>query len=650
MQLFFHKLLRSCSLLFLFLLPFSSIAIQQDSLIQVLSGLKGAEKVDALNKLSWEIKFSETAKAINYGDESLALSKSIDYQAGLAEAYYNLTVLYYIQQKFLRSNEYGNEAIKHYQELEDITGMARSWNMIGLNELSLGNHEQALYYFKNALQQFKTVNNEENILKIEANIGSVHYRMGEFEKALQSYLRIVEYARKTEDEDLLITNLQNVGFAYSEIGQYAKSLESSFEVLHIVREQNDSSRLPNTLQSIASTFNRLEMYKEAIVSVNEAIVIDERFQKERRLGSSYITLANALKGEGYIDSAFYYHKKAKEIYEKVGNKSMGMVLNNLGTIYHKKGEQKEAEVYFEKALEVSKKQMNEAVVALSKYNLGTLYFEINELEKAELVFLEAYDYWNESKKYKELSSVTKELSRLYSTLGKHQLAFDYQNKHDIAEDSVFGRKKQNEVMRLMVRQKSAEQESSFRDLEVIDDKDISFFYWIVILVFVLVISIWIMMRFVFNKQRTIEKLQSDLDRKGRELAFLSLSAMQKENFIQEFTDKLKPLTIQYPRNQELRALMRNIKMQEVQDDHWNQFKAAFEQIAPHFFDHLLTNYPNLTETDLRFCALIRLAVPTKEIARIAGISTESVNKARYRLRKRLNIGSGESLDRYILSI
>lgn len=620
-----------------------------DSLKQIISNVEGVEKVDALNQLSWELKFSETVFALGYGNESVALSKSIDYPVGLAKAYYNLTVLYYIQQNYATSNQYANQAIQHYQELEDITGIAKSWNIMGLSELSLGNYEQALEYFESALHEFKVINNEADILKLEANIGNVYFRMGKYQPALRSYLKIVAYARKTDDENLLVTNLQNVGFAYSELGDYARSLELSFEVLQLLREQNDSSRLPNTLQSIASTFNRLEMYRESIVSVSEAILIDQRLQKERRLGSSYITLANALKGEGHIDSAFYYNKKALEVYEKVGNKSLGIVFNNLGNIYLQKGEKKEAEVHFERAFKISSEQKREAVAALSQYNLGRLYLELNELEKAESLLLEAYDYWSESGKYKELSSTTEELSRLYSTLDQHELALDYQHRHEIAEDSVFGRKKQNEVMRLMVRQDVAERESSYQDLEVVDDANAkTSSFWIVAGAFVLIVSVTVY--FVSKKQRTIEKLQNDLDRQGRELAFLSLSAMQKENFIQEFTDKLKPLIIQYPGNRELGSLMRNLKTQEIQDDHWSQFKTAFEQMAPLFFDHLLTNHPNLTETDLRFCALIRLAVPTKEIARIAGISAASVNKARYRLRKRLNIGSEENLDRFILSV
>ncbi|MCE7993652.1 MAG: tetratricopeptide repeat protein [Roseivirga sp.] len=619
-----------------------------DSLKNVLPDSEGTEKVDVLNQLTWELKFSETTNAISYGDQSLALSGEIGYKKGQAQANYNLLVLYYLKQESSKSIEFGNHAIELYRQLEDLLGMARSWNIMGLNSLTLGEHEHALDYFKKALEQFEIVNNEENILKIEANIGNVYYRMGNYQPALESYLRIVDYAREKGDQNLLAANLQNAAITYSDFGQFAKALESSFEVLKILRAQNDSSKLANTLQQIASTFNELEMYEESTLSVSEAILIDKRVGRDVHLGASYITLASALKGEGYLDSAFYYNKEALRLYEKAGNKSLGMVLISLGSSHNSRGEVKEAEVFFERALEVGQQRKRETVVALSQFKLGQLYIESGETDKAESFLLAAHEYWARSGRYKQISAVTKELSEFYSDRAQYERAIRYQKMHDMAEDSVFGRQKQNELMRLMVRQNLAQQESSLINLPEKADSENR---WLLIgLAMLFILSAWTTVYFVGKNRNKIKKLEEDLDKKGRELAFLSLSAMQKENFIREFTDKLKPLTSEFPGNKELHALMRILKTQEIQEDHWSRFKSAFEQIAPHFFDHLLANYQSLTETDLRFCALIRLAIPTKEIARISGISSASVNKARYRLRKRLEIPSEDNLDRFILSI
>jgi len=51
----------------------------------------------------------------------------------------------------------------------------------------------------------------------------------------------------------------------------------------------------------------------------------------------------------------------------------------------------------------------------------------------------------------------------------------------------------------------------------------------------------------------------------------------------------------------------------------------------------------LTPGDLRLCALLRLNMPTKDMARMQNLSVRGIEAARYRLRKKLNLPEGQSL-------
>jgi len=67
---------------------------------------------------------------------------------------------------------------------------------------------------------------------------------------------------------------------------------------------------------------------------------------------------------------------------------------------------------------------------------------------------------------------------------------------------------------------------------------------------------------------------------------------------------------------------------------WLQFRHLFEQVYPTFFHDLHRTHPNLTPAELRLLALLKLQVPTKQMAYMLGVSVDSVHKARYRLRKK----------------
>ena len=83
---------------------------------------------------------------------------------------------------------------------------------------------------------------------------------------------------------------------------------------------------------------------------------------------------------------------------------------------------------------------------------------------------------------------------------------------------------------------------------------------------------------------------------------------------------------------------------------WDLFKSNFERVEEHFFSTLTERYPDLTSSDLKFCALLRLNMSTKEIADALNLTTRGVESARYRLRKKFKLGPNDSLTSFILNI
>ncbi|HSW67404.1 MAG TPA: hypothetical protein VLH16_02385, partial [Bacteroidales bacterium] len=64
---------------------------------------------------------------------------------------------------------------------------------------------------------------------------------------------------------------------------------------------------------------------------------------------------------------------------------------------------------------------------------------------------------------------------------------------------------------------------------------------------------------------------------------------------------------------------------------------------------LKADSPDLTSSDLRLCAYLRLNLSSKEIAPLLNISVRGVEERRYRLRKRLKLNSEQNLSEFILA-
>ncbi len=95
------------------------------------------------------------------------------------------------------------------------------------------------------------------------------------------------------------------------------------------------------------------------------------------------------------------------------------------------------------------------------------------------------------------------------------------------------------------------------------------------------------------------------------------------------------------RNDRIAALLESVILTDAD---WQHFRQVFDQVHPGFFEGLRRTHPKLTPAEVRLVALSKLGVPTREMAGMLGVSTDSVHKGRYRLRRKLeSIGADEAL-------
>ena len=77
------------------------------------------------------------------------------------------------------------------------------------------------------------------------------------------------------------------------------------------------------------------------------------------------------------------------------------------------------------------------------------------------------------------------------------------------------------------------------------------------------------------------------------------------------------------------------------------FLVKFKDLYPEFMNKLIIINPNLENSELIFCAMLRLNFTSKEIASYMFILHDSVQKRKSRLRKKLNISSDVDLYHYL---
>lgn len=146
-----------------------------------------------------------------------------------------------------------------------------------------------------------------------------------------------------------------------------------------------------------------------------------------------------------------------------------------------------------------------------------------------------------------------------------------------------------------------------------------------------------------------EKAESDLEYKNRELINMTIQLTKfnksAERFIYALEEAIVPLEADF--QDKFVSLINSFSIQ-LQDDTWNEIEILFLNLHQDFFNNLMEQFPGLTKNELRLCAFLRLNLSIKDIASVTHQSEETIKKARYRLRQKLNINSDESLNGLIM--
>ena len=148
-----------------------------------------------------------------------------------------------------------------------------------------------------------------------------------------------------------------------------------------------------------------------------------------------------------------------------------------------------------------------------------------------------------------------------------------------------------------------------------------------------------------------QELKQAIDQKNRELSSYALSYTKDNEFLANLSEELKNLLLEInPRDKEHREHIRSIitkLKQHCSTDNWQEFRYYFEQVHPSFYERLDEISPSMTQRQKRLCAMLYIGLSTKEISSITFREVRSIESARNRLRKKLEIPEEESIQDFL---
>ncbi|WP_027395387.1 hypothetical protein [Aquimarina latercula] len=157
-----------------------------------------------------------------------------------------------------------------------------------------------------------------------------------------------------------------------------------------------------------------------------------------------------------------------------------------------------------------------------------------------------------------------------------------------------------------------------------------------------------------QERRIIElknsKLESEVKAKSRELTQIAYVNLNKNKILKKIRDKIVKIQ-ESPNSRSHDSNYMDLKRlveYYITDKESKIFKINFDKSHQEFYERLSKQYPSLTSKDLRLCAYLKMNLSSKEIAPLLGISPQSVDVNRHKLRKKLELDPESNLTNFLM--
>ncbi|RLD30736.1 MAG: hypothetical protein DRI72_10040 [Bacteroidetes bacterium] len=555
-------------------------------------------KVNVLLRLGEQYCSMENDKALMYLQEAYTISTSLDYTEGIGKSLMWQGRVYYYKSNFRLANIYLNKAKKPLETSGDIDALS-------------------FWYMAKAFS-----------LRIT----------GDYVSAIEMFTESIELSKQTDNKKRMTTCYLEIGITLLDRGAVDKAMKYFEEGLSIAKETGNKVGVANALTSIAAAYKSKGSLDTSLIFSRQALKIRSELKMDRHIAGSEKSIGATLIEMGRYTEAEFSLRRALSIFQKLNEKT-GIVITNLN-IADAMNRQGKPE-----AIELA----GQALQAAKEINNPNL-----------------------------LSYVYDKLSDFYAGNLDYAKAFEYQKKHEAIKDSLFTAEKERMLAEVETKFQS---EKKDRDIALLQERakverNRNILLIVLLVVFLIVIFLlFFMFRYkstAFKRQQKLleqekiihiqeneltnkekQLLEEQLESKNRELASKALEMLRYNDAISSIIEKLENLNHSLKENPEVTKPIKDI-IRELENHNkqniWSEFDKIFKNIHSDFYDKLLKICPDLSATEIKTAALLKLNLTTKEIAAITFKSEGGIKTTRYRLRKKLGLSSDDKLVPFLMQI
>ena len=511
--------------------------------------------------------------------------------------------------------------------------------------------KRAMQYANWALRESEDAGYETGKAEVLYNIGEINENDNLYDIAIGNYSSSLEIFKTIKNENGIARLYFSLGNIYKKKAAYKLSLENSLEALKLFEKLKDNNGLAAVYNCLGSIYKYQMDYTGAMDYYEKSLSLALQENDKAGIALVYNNIGVIHQNEGNYELALDYYNRSIKIQKEINSlKNVAISLGNIGNILLEQEKFDEAFKYFTESLTINTSIGYTRGVAIQHESIGNYYNLMGKPELAIENLIKAYDLFEEMGRMEYVKDISETLSELYYKNNQFKEAFEYQLEHHSVSDSIFSVEKAKSIAQLEFNYRyEKEQEQLLLEDQKKFFRNTAIF---VALIFVIVVVYFLYTR---QKNRTVQQslesknlelekkqIKSDLDLKNKELATYALYLAKKNQLISVIVDRLDcaKANLKTENIPEIENIIQNLNA-SLDNDVWEEFEIRFLNVFEGFYENIQKKFPDLSLNEKRLAAFLRLDMSTKEISSITNQSPHSINIARTRFRKKLNLANSD---------
>jgi tetratricopeptide (TPR) repeat protein len=497
--------------------------------------------------------------------------------------------------------------------------------------------------------------------------------------------RIISYLIQdpNQKKDLEFAKAQALrGKLLMSLGLYQEALSPLYEAETLFSKLNAPSSLASTHNSLGQLYYKIKTPEAALVRHQKALTIFSEVEDWHGIAESKGFIGGMYEKMGDYSLALSFQNESLELFENQGNQAdMAFVLENIGSIFEDQNQYDSAFLYFKSAYEYNLQAGDSSSLIGNLNNLGDVFRKTGKQDSAISYSMKALELSERLGNSYQRRSALVDLAKANAFLGNHELGYSYLDQARQLSGLIFSEEAAKQLAVKEAQYEVNEKVAQIAQLEQVSRAESRIRWLLIFLLLVLVGLAWAMInrqklkiqngkdlldrqnellaikeRLIATEKENINLLEArmatEVEAQSKALTAQTLHVLDKNQMLEEIQEKLKKILEEDPKEQKkkIRNLIKQIDYNFSQDTDWDDFKFSFEKVHQDFFKKLNQTANELTPGEIKLASLMRMNLSSKEIASTLGISLESLRISRYRLRKKLNLEKGESLQQFLLCI